>query len=70
MSGQRRELGGISWIFKQNSVVSIETDRSRVFVFVEYILSEIYFANMVMMQNFRKHVSGHMRSSKINRVDS
>jgi len=50
LSGQRRELGGISLI-----LVSIEADRSRVFVFVEQVLHEIYYADVAMMRSFRKH---------------
>ena len=32
LAGQRRELGGISWIFKQHQIVGVETDRSFLFL--------------------------------------
>jgi len=36
--------------------MGVETDRSRVFVFIDYILSEIYYTNVAMMRNFCLHV--------------
>ena len=36
--------------------MGVETDRSRVFVFIDQVLREIYYADVAMMRNFRKHV--------------